>query len=40
MVEAAALRAAPQASMALTALGESQAADGDLAGAMATLDEV
>ena len=40
MVEAASLRAVPQASMALTAWAESQAADGDLASAMDTLDEV
>ena len=39
VVDAAGLRAAPQASMAFTALGESQAVEGDLAGAMATLDE-
>ena len=39
VVEAAALRGIPQASMAFTALGESQAVDGDLAGAMVTLDE-
>ncbi len=35
VVEGASLRAVPQASMALTAWAESQAADGDLAGAMA-----
>ena len=39
LVDAADLRAAPQASMAFSALGESQAIEGDLAGAMATLEE-
>ena len=39
MVDAAALRAVPQAAMALTAFAESQAAEGDLVSAMATLEE-
>jgi LuxR family transcriptional regulator, maltose regulon positive regulatory protein len=39
VVEAAALRGVPQSSMAFTALGEIQAVEGDLAGAMVTLDE-
>ena len=39
VVDAASLRAVPQAVMALTAFAESQAADGDLVSAMATLEE-
>ena len=39
LVDAANLRAIPQSSMAFTALGEIQAIEGDLASAMATLDE-
>ncbi len=40
VVENASLRAVPQASMTLSAWAECQAADGDLAGARATLEEV
>jgi LuxR family transcriptional regulator, maltose regulon positive regulatory protein len=40
VVEAASLRAVSQASMTLTAWAECQATDGDLSGAMETLDEV
>jgi LuxR family transcriptional regulator, maltose regulon positive regulatory protein len=39
VVDAASLRAVPQAAMALTAFAESQAEAGDLAGALATLEE-
>ena len=39
MVRQAGLAATPQASMAFTALGQAQAADGDTADALATLDE-
>lgn len=40
VVESASLRAVPQSAMTLTAWAETQAADGDLVGARATLDEV